>query len=129
VIAKDIETKTEELRTASQADSNASDKVVALENAIKAGERASSDLRGQIKALEDEKQALEKVQVVLTSGLIGALVTAVVAILGTVLGFSRGRADRDLKRLEVLEKSTELESKGIKVPDDIRIAYGAQTSS
>jgi HAMP domain-containing protein len=135
-IARDIERKTEDLRaSATASDAATRDKVAALEEAIRRGERASAGLMTQIKtledqkaALEDEKRALEKVQVVLTSGLIGALVTALVAILGTFLNFSRGRAERDLKRLEVLEKSVELEAKGIHVPDDIDAAYQVRRS-
>lgn len=129
-IARDIERKTEDLRAANTArDSATNEKVVALEEAIKRGERASTELRGQITSLEDEKRALEKVQVVLTSGLIGAIVTAFVAILGTFLNFSRGRAERDLKRLEVLQKAVELESKGISVPDDIQSAYKGRSTT
>jgi HAMP domain-containing protein len=134
-IARDIETKTEELRALSDDDSNAREKIAVLEAAIKRGERASAGLWTQIKsleaekeALEDEKRALEKIQVVLTSGLIGALVTAFVAILGVAINFARGRAERDLKRLEVLEKSVELESKGINIPEDIQAAYKRQNS-
>jgi HAMP domain-containing protein len=133
-IALDIEEKTADLRAATAAsDVATSEKVLALEAAIKRGEQASAGLWSQIKsleaqkdALESEKRALEKIQVVLTSGLIGALVTAFVAILGTFLNFSRGRAERDLKRLEVLAKTVELESKGIPVPIDIQSTYTRQ---
>jgi HAMP domain-containing protein len=129
-IARDIEQRTEDLRASSgQRDTATSAKIIDLEAAIKRGEGASADLRIQITKLEDEKRALEKIQMVLTSGLIGALVTAFVAILGTIVGFSRGRAERDLKRLEVLEKSVELEAKGIRVPDDIQAAYKGHSSS
>jgi HAMP domain-containing protein len=132
-IALDIERKTEDLRASvATSDATTNAKVVELEAAIKRGEQASAGLWTQIKsleaekqALENEKRALEKIQVVLTSGLIGALVTALVAILGTFLNFARGRAERDLKRLEVLEKSVALESKGIHVPADIQSTYGA----
>ena len=121
-IVRDIDARTEALRSAAHgADTDA--QVAALERAINNGDRASNELKSQIKALEDEKRALEKIQVVLTSGLIGALVTAFVAIMGTVVSFSRGRAERDLKRLEVLQKSAELEAKGISVPGDIRANY------
>lgn len=136
--AAEIEELTEEIRQ-SVATSNTSnqDRILELEEAIKRGERASVGLRTQIESLqsemqrlqvrknelENEKRALEKVQSVLTSGLIGALVTALVAILGVFLNFSRGRAERDLKRLEVIEKSASLEANGIRVPSDIRSAY------
>lgn len=136
-IARDIEEKTEDLRASTAAsDAATNEKVLALEAAIKRGEQASAGLWSQIKsleaekeALENEKRALEKIQVVLTSGLIGALVTAFVAILGTFLNFSRGRAERDLKRLEVLAKTVELESKGIPVPIDIQSNYTRQGST
>jgi len=121
--------------TAALATASASEKVLALQAAIKRGEQASAGLWTQIKtleeqkaALENEKRALEKIQVVLTSGLIGALVTAFVAVLGTFLNFSRGRAERDLKRLEVLEKALELESKGVHVPADIEAAYKGRSA-
>lgn len=114
-IARDIEEKTEELRaTASSGDAATAEKIRALEEAIQRGEKASAGLWSQIKSLEaekaareNEKRALEKIQVVLTSGLIGALVTAFVAILGVFLNHSRGRAERDLKRLEVLAKTVD----------------------
>ena len=130
-IARDIERRTEDLRAATSSDDSATnEKVLALQAAIKRGEQASAGLWSQIKsleaekeALENEKRALEKIQVVLTSGLIGALVTAFVAILGVFLNLSRGRAERDLKRLEVLAKTVELESKGIPVPADIQATY------
>jgi DNA repair exonuclease SbcCD ATPase subunit len=129
--ARDIEEKTEDLRASTAAiDAATNEKVLALQAAIKRGEQASAGLWTQIKtleeqkaALENEKRALEKIQVVLTSGLIGALVTAFVAILGTFLNFSRGRAERDLKRLEVLEKALALEPRGIHLPADIEAAY------
>jgi hypothetical protein len=135
-IARDIERKTADLREATSAGASASsEKVLALQAAIKRGEQASAGLWTQIKtleeqkaALENEKRALEKVQVVLTSGLIGALVTAFVAILGTFLNFSRGRAERDLKRLEVLEKALALESRGIHLPADIEAAYKGRSA-
>jgi len=121
--------------TAALATASASEKVLALQAAIKRGEQASAGLWTQIKtleeqkaALENEKRALEKIQVVLTSGLIGALVTAFVAVLGTFLNFSRGRAERDLKRLEVLETALELESKGVHVPADIEAAYKGRSA-
>jgi len=121
--------------TAALATASASEKVLALQAAIKRGEQASAGLWTQIKtleeqkaALENKKRALEKIQVVLTSGLIGALVTAFVAVLGTFLNFSRGRAERDLKRLEVLEKALELESKGVHVPADIEAAYKGRSA-
>jgi len=135
-IARDIERRTEDLRAATSSDDSAtSEKVLALQAAIKRGEQASAGLWTQIKtleeqkaALENEKRALEKIQVVLTSGLIGALVTAFVAVLGTFLNFSRGRAERDLKRLEVLETALELESKGVNVPADIEAAYKGRSA-
>jgi len=59
----------------------------------------------------------------LTSGLIGALVTAAVAVIGALTNFRRSRADRDFRRLEVLEKATQLQASGIGVPPDILQDY------
>jgi len=132
-IARDIEEKTGEARAllhAQPGDPAVAERIRALEDAIKRGEQASKQLWVDIERLESEKKALqaevrnlERIQTVLTSGLIGALVTAAVAILGIFTTARRSRADRDLKRLEVLEKATELKSKGVGVPMDIQTAY------
>src|SRR5438034_9580841 len=71
MIARDIEAKTEALRDARASGSELNrEQVDALEKAIERGQQASAGLRGQIDSLEKEKAALERIQVVLTSGLI-----------------------------------------------------------
>lgn len=132
--AVEIEKRTDELRQSTAAAATP-EQVRALAAAIERGERASAGLRNQIQVLEqqtrkreDEKRSLERVQVVLTSGLVGALVTALVAILGMFLNVARGRAERDLKRLEVLEKCAQLESRGIQIPVEIRTHYSTLSS-
>jgi hypothetical protein len=66
---------------------------------------------------------LVQVQTALTSGLIGAIVTAIVAIGGAIINSRNSKPERDLKRLAVLEKAHELQSAGVSLPDDIRHAY------
>ena len=136
IVAQEIEDATDDLRRktrSGQASSNDAE-VQRLEAALEQGQRASAGLRTGIaelqkekEALEEQKRALERVQVVLASGLIGALVTALVAILGTILNVRRSRTDRDLRRLEVLQKSHELQDRGIPVPRDILETYEART--
>jgi predicted RNase H-like nuclease (RuvC/YqgF family) len=131
-IARDIESKTEDLRRAMDAeDPQVRTKIRELEEAIRRGEGASKDLWSNIEELEQQKASLqaensklEKIQTVMASGLIGALVTATVAILGVFGNLRRSRAERDLRRLEVVEKARELEGKGVPVPTDIRNEYG-----
>jgi hypothetical protein len=132
-IAQNIEDKTEALKRAAQADGATAQMVLDLQEAIKQGEAASAKLWDNIRALEQEKQALqeenrklERIQTILASGLIGALVTAGVAILGVVTNSRRTRAERDLKRLEVLEKASALQSKGVAIPGDIQSEYGVR---
>jgi len=94
----------------------AQDQIRSLKEAIARGETASKQLR-------DEIQRLEKIQAVLTSGLIGAVVTAIVALLSAFANFRRSRADRDFRRLEVIEKAHHLKAAGVNVPADILRNY------
>ncbi|EIC27839.1 hypothetical protein [Methylomicrobium album] len=100
----------------------ATDQIRSLKEAIARGETASRQLREEI-------QRLEKIQAVLTSGLIGAVVTAIVAMLSAFANFRRSRADRDYRRLEVIEKAQQLKSAGIRVPADILRNYEDQSGS
>ncbi len=122
-IAEDIERKTdslrEELRSEKLSAPEAAERIAALEAAIERGQSASGDLRAEIEVYKEKTAELRETKNVLASGLIGAIVTAVVAILGVLANFRRSRAERDLKRLEVLEKASELRSKGVKLPEDI----------
>jgi len=105
---------------ASPSNEAAQDQIHSLKEAIARGETASVQLR-------DEIQRLEKIQAVLTSGLIGAVVTAIVALLSAFANFRRSRADRDFRRLEVIEKAHQLKAAGVHVPADILRNYEDQS--
>jgi len=94
-----------------------------LEAALKRGEEIKASLQSEVETLKTERAQLVQVQTALTSGLIGAIVTALVAIGGAIIGSRNSRPDRDLKRLAVLEKARELQSAGVQLPDDIAQAY------
>ena len=102
-----------------------SEKLAELEQAIARGAAASQGLRGQIDTLKEEKAKLERVQGLLTSGLVGATLTAVVALLGALGKLSGWRVERDLKRLEVIERAHRLTADGVNVPADILRDAGA----
>ena len=97
---------------------------------ISEGNTVVSNLNNQVAILEKqktqlqkEKAQLEQIQTTLTSGLIGAVVTAIVAIAGALLKTKNSKVDRDLKRLEVVEKMNELTEKGVALPPDIAKTY------
>lgn len=94
-----------------------------LEAALKRGEEINASLRSEVEALKAERTQLVQVQTALTSGLIGAVVTALVAIGGAIVNSRNSRPERDLKRLAVLEKAHELQGAGVQLPDDIAQAY------
>ena len=140
-IARDIDEKTTALKALDRA--SASDPAVAeaireLQEAIASGERAGKQLWDEIhrneesmKALQAEKQALvaanqdlERTKLILSSGLIGALVTAFVAIFGAVTSARRSRAESDLKRLDVIVRARDLQKNGVRLPSDIVQIYG-----
>jgi hypothetical protein len=102
-----------------------SEKLAELSRAIARGEAASQGLSAQIDTLKEEKAKLERIQAILTSGLIGALVTAAVAMLGALSKLSGWRVERDLKRLEVIERAHRLAADGVRVPTDILRDAGA----
>ncbi|MBK8401436.1 hypothetical protein [Propionivibrio sp.] len=76
--------------------------------------------REQLRTQRDE---LKQVQAQLASGLVGAIVTAIVAIAGALLTALNSKPERDLKRLTVIEKANELSKSGIQVPEDIASKY------
>jgi hypothetical protein len=140
-IARDIDRRTAELKAlerASADDPAVGQAIAELRAAIESGERAGAQLwdeinqhKAAVEALQAEKrelqeanQKLERVQTVLGSGLIGALVTAFVAIFGAVTTSRRSRADSDLKRLDVIVKARDLQKGGVQLPADIVRAYG-----
>jgi hypothetical protein len=96
-----------------------------LEAALKQGEAITASLQSEVVSLQTERAKLVQVQTALTSGLIGAIVTAIVAIGSALMGSRNSRPDRDLKRLAVLEKARELQQAGIRLPEDIAKAYAS----
>lgn len=96
-----------------------------LEAALENGERINTSLKDQVKALEQEREKLQEAQIVLKSGLIGALVTAIVAILGAFVTSRNSKPERDLKRLAVIEKVRELKAANVKLPPDLARADGS----
>ena len=114
-----IERATDDLRR-DQGAATQPARIAALEAAIHRGEAASAGLRDQIDQLQSEKRSLERIQVILTSGLIGALVTAMVAIAGVLSNLGKSRAERELKELEILEKTWDLNARGVPLPPKLR---------
>ena len=92
------------------------------------GAEINASLQSEVDALETERAQFVQVQTALTSGLIGAIVTALVAIGGAIASSRNSRPDRDLKRLAVLEKARELQGAGVRLPDDIAQAYGVSSA-
>lgn len=106
------------------------EQIRALESAIRRGEAASTRLKDEIKQqeaiserLKGEVARLEKVQTVLTSGLLGALATTVVALMSLFANSKKSHADRDFRRLEVIEKARQLQASGVSIPEDIKDNY------
>jgi hypothetical protein len=98
-----------------------------LEAALENGERVNASLHSQVASLQEERTKLQQAQTVLTSGLVGALVTAIVAILGAFVTSRNSRPDRDLKRLAVIEKVRELKAANVKLPRDLARADGSDS--
>jgi len=98
-----------------------------LEAALENGERVNASLHSQVATLQEERTKLQQAQTVLTSGLVGALVTAIVAILGAFVTSRNSRPDRDLKRLAVIEKVRELKAANVKLPRDLARADGSDS--
>lgn len=120
-----IEEAISELRERLENAENTEEVIAIAEETIQEGEQVIEDLREEVQRLKDEKAELKRIQTALTSGLIGAVVTAVVAVIGFIFKAMNSKVDRDLKRLEVAEKISQLESKGISIPGDFRGKYGA----
>jgi hypothetical protein len=98
-----------------------------LEEALENGERVNASLHSQVATLQEERAKLQQAQTILTSGLVGALVTAIVAILGAFVTSRNSRPDRDLKRLAVIEKVRELKAANVKLPPDLARADGSDS--
>ncbi|MDO8932840.1 MAG: hypothetical protein Q7U97_10635 [Rhodocyclaceae bacterium] len=99
--------------------------------------KQQADLESKISAAAIEREELKKqhdelkqIQSQLASGLVGAIVTAIVAIAGAFLTALNSKPERDLKRLTVIEKANELKKSGVAVPEDIVSQYAiSQTSA
>ena len=87
-----------------------------LNRAIEVGNSAKQ-------ALSDELNRYKNLQLALTSGLVAALLTAIGALATLFVTSRNSKPDRDLKRLEVVEKSAQMRSKGIEIPSDITQEY------
>jgi hypothetical protein len=96
-----------------------------LDQALAKGETINASLSSQVRALEEERARLQQAQTILTSGLVGALVTAIVAILGAFVTSRNSKPDRDLKRLAVIEKVRELKAANVRLPPDLAHADGS----
>ena len=106
------------------------DRIQLLEEAIQKGEAASNTLKAEIASLEAntkrltaEKQELIRIQTALTSGLVAAVITAVVAVIGALSNIKRLRVDKDYRRLEVMEKAQALADRGLSLPSDVVSTY------
>jgi hypothetical protein len=127
-VIKEITDASAEARAAMAAESSpgasaSSINTARLEAALKRGEEINTSLQSQVETLKVERAQLVQVQTALTSGLIGAIVTAIVAIGGAIINSRNSRPERDLKRLAVLEKVHQLQTAGVPLPDDITHAY------
>jgi septal ring factor EnvC (AmiA/AmiB activator) len=130
---------------AAQNDPKGSPSIEHLQQTIDEGKQTIADLQTQSDQLEQEKTALvaqktaleqqnsdlqarkaelERIQTALTSGLIGAIVTALVAIAGVIMKTLGSRVDRDFRRLEVVEKMAALRKDGFEPPAELVAAYG-----
>jgi hypothetical protein len=87
-----------------------------LNRAIEAGNSAKQ-------ALSNELTRYKNLQLALTSGLVAALLTAIGALATLFVTSRNSKAERDFKRLEVVEKGEAMRSKGIEIPPDIAQEY------
>lgn len=86
-------------------------------------ERDKIALQVKTQELKEERAQLERVQTALTSGLIGALITAVVAVLGTLSRLRSSRFDRDYRHVEIIEKLASLREQGVGLPPELVRTY------
>jgi hypothetical protein len=87
-----------------------------LNSAVQAGNLARQ-------ALANELTRYKNLQLALTSGLVAALLTAIGAVATLVVTSRNSRPERDLKRLEVVEKGAQMRGDGIEIPPDIVEEY------
>lgn len=90
-----------------------------LEAALKRGQEINESLNAQVEQLKSEREELVRTKELLASGLIGALVTIAVGVGGALISSRNSRPERDLKRLEAIEKAVKLDDAGIQLPEDV----------
>lgn len=102
-----------------------------LDLTLEKGKVVSDNLKDQIinlksekETLKHEKAKLEQVQTALTSGLIGAILTSLVAIIGAVSNSKYSKSNRDYRKLEVIEKIHYLKNLGYIIPEKILTSNG-----
>lgn len=114
-----------------------------LQKTIDEGKEAIAELRAQSGRLQQEKAALERqnaelqnkkadlerIQTALTSGLIAAVIAALVAIAGSILKTLSSKVDRDFRQLEVIEKIAALGKEGVQVPARLASEYSGSESN
>ncbi len=123
---KDVRNELDQIAARGNTPSDAAELSAVVKRAqavIADGESTVAKLTSKNLALEKETADLRQIQTALTSGLIGAIVTAIVAIAGVIVKTMGSRIDRDIKRLELAEKIASLASKGVSIPEDIAAIY------
>ena len=99
------------------------DAISRLESALDQGVRVNNDLQRQIYSYKREKDELLKLKTTLSTSLIGAIITTIIAIFGAYIKVKNSKPERDLNRLNIIEKAFELNKSGVVLPDDISRKY------
>ena len=94
-----------------------------LENAIDRGVKVNKDLENMVYSYRNEKDELTRLKTKLSTSLIAAIVAAILTIVGAYIKLKGSKAERDLKRLSVIEKALELIEQGADLPKDIKSRY------
>jgi len=94
-----------------------------LEKDKSAVETHREELEKQNAKLEENKRHLERNQTTLAGGLIGAVLAALVGMIGSLSKWRTSRMDKDLHRLQIIEKVVALQKQGVKPPEDISHRY------
>lgn len=118
--ADDLDHEIQQIKSSALAGTNdLTTKLAYAEQTLKDARQFIAKLDEQIKQLEKEKTELKQLQTALTSGLIAAVLGGLVAAMGKFTS----RAERDLKRLEVISKVAELRGKQVSMPADLLEKY------
>ncbi|MEM7358949.1 MAG: hypothetical protein AAF431_07625 [Pseudomonadota bacterium] len=128
-VEKIVEALKDDSRSTGASDAIDRKSIQRLSAALERGEQINSSLEEQVAKYKAEKEELLKVQTMLSSGLIGALVTAFVAIAGAIISAKSSKPERDLKRLSVIEKAMKLRQEGASLPRDIEVNYVGESDS